>query len=124
MLLAGTLTVMSGIAVSPSLPVMENYFSKVVNTVNIEILIRLIITLPALFIVIGSPIAGVMIDRLGRKPLLLVGIIFYGFAGASGFLLNDLISILIGRAFLGLSVACIIVSSTTLIADYYIGSAR
>ena len=124
MLLAGTLTVMSGIAVSPSLPVMENYFSKVVNTVNIEILIRLIITLPALFIVIGSPIAGVMIDRLGRKPLLLVGIIFYGFAGAAGFLLNDLISILIGRAFLGLSVACIIVSSTTLIADYYMGSAR
>lgn len=75
MLLAGTLTVMSGVTVSPSLPVMENYFSKAANTVNIEILIRLVITLPALFIVIGSPIAGVIIDRLGRKPLLLVGII-------------------------------------------------
>ena len=124
LLLAGTLTVMSGIAVSPSLPVMENYFSKDLNTVNIEILIRLVITLPALFIVIGSPISGIIIDRFGRKPLLLAGVVFYGFAGVSGFVLNDLPSILIGRAFLGLSVACIIVSSTTLIADYYTGAAR
>ncbi|MEL7244950.1 MAG: MFS transporter [Cyanobacteria bacterium J06573_2] len=124
LLLAGTLTVMSGIAVSPSLPVMENYFSKDPNTVNLEILIRLIITLPALFVVVGSPIAGIIIDRLGRKPLLLAGVVFYGFSGVSGFVLDDLFSILIGRAFLGLSVACILVSSTTLIADYYTGTAR
>ncbi|MEO1183688.1 MAG: MFS transporter [Cyanobacteria bacterium J06636_27] len=124
LLLAGTLTVMSGIAVSPSLPVMENYFSKDPNTVNLEILIRLIITLPALFVVVGSPIAGIIVDRLGRKPLLLAGVVFYGFAGVSGFVLNDLLNILIGRAFLGLSVACILVSSTTLIADYYTGTAR
>lgn len=124
LLLAGTLTVMSGIAVSPSLPVMENYFSKDPNTVNLEIFIRLIITLPALFVVVGSPIAGIIIDRLGRKPLLLAGVVFYGFSGVSGFVLDDLFSILIGRAFLGLSVACILVSSTTLIADYYTGTAR
>ena len=124
LLLASTLTVMSGATVSPSLPAMEDFFSKVANLGNIEILIRLVITLPALFIVIGSPIAGVIVDRLGRKPLLLAGVIFYGFAGVSGFLLNDLTSILIGRAFLGLSVASVMVSATTLIADYYIGAAR
>lgn len=124
LLLASTLTVMSGATVSPSLPAMQDFFSKLGNAGNIEILIRLVITLPALFIVIGSPIAGIIVDRLGRKPLLLAGVIFYGFAGVSGFLLNDLTSILIGRAFLGLSVACVMVSATTLIADYYIGAAR
>ena len=95
LLLAGTLTVMSGIAVSPSLPVMENYFSQDPNTVNLEILIRLIITLPALFVVVGSPIAGIIIDRLGRKPLLLAGVVFYGLSGVSGFVLDDLFSILV-----------------------------
>jgi MFS family permease len=124
LLLTSTLTVMSGATVSPSLPAMEDFFSQVANGGNVEILIRLVITLPALFIVIGSPIAGIIVDRIGRKPLLLAGVIFYGFAGVSGFLLHDLTSILIGRAFLGLSVACVMVSATTLIADYYLGAAR
>ncbi|MUG99128.1 MFS transporter [Scytonema sp. UIC 10036] len=121
LLLASTLTVMSGATIAPSLPAMQDHF---VNVANVELLVKLVITMPALFIVIGSPIAGMIVDRFGRKPLLLSTTLFYGLTGASGLILDSLPAILVGRAFLGLSVSGVMVSATTLIADYYIGTAR
>ncbi len=121
LLLASTLTVMSGATIAPSLPAMQTHFSDVANS---EFWVRLILTVPALFIVIGSPIAGQLVDKIGRKPLLLGSAILYGFAGSSGFLLNSVFTILVGRAFLGLAVAGVMVSATTLIADYYRGDTR
>ena len=121
LLLVSTLTVMSGATISPSLPAMQSHFSDVAN---VDFWVRLVLTVPALFIVIGSPIAGQIVDKIGRKPLLLGSAILYGFAGSSGFLLNSLFAILIGRALLGLAVAGVMVSATTLIADYYQGDSR
>ena len=121
LLLASTLTVMSGATISPSLPTMQAYFSDVTN---VEFWVRLVLTIPALFIVVGSPIAGQLVDTLGRKPLLLGSTILYGIAGSSGFVLDSLFAILAGRALLGLAVAGVMVSSTTLIADYYQGDSR
>lgn len=121
LLLASTLTVMSGATIAPSLPAMQGHFSEVANS---EFWVRLVLTIPALFIVIGSPIAGQVVDRMGRKPLLLGAAILYGLAGGSGFVLNSIFAILAGRALLGLAVAGVMVSATTLIADYFKGDAR
>jgi MFS family permease len=121
LLLASTLTVMAGATISPSLPAIRDQFAA---TAQVDLWVRLILTLPSLFIVIGSPIAGIVVDRLGRKPLLVVSAALYGLAGSSGFVLDSLPAILCGRAFLGLAVAGIMVSATTLIADYYAGPAR
>ena len=116
-----TLTVMAGATIAPSLPEMRTQFADVANA---DYLVRLVLTLPALFIVIGSPIAGLTIDRFGRKPLLVAAVLLYGLAGSSGFFLQQLGSILVGRALLGLAVGAIMTSATTLIADYYLGPAR
>lgn len=121
LLLVSTLTVMAGATIAPSLPAMQEQFTQVSNA---GLWVRLVLTLPALFIVIGSPIAGIVVDRLGRKPLLVTAVALYGLAGASGYLLDSLFHILIGRAFLGLAVAGIMVTATTLIADYYVGVSR
>lgn len=121
LLLASTLTVMSGATIAPSLPAMQTHFSAVENS---EFWVRLVLTVPALFIVIGSPIAGQMVDKIGRKPLLLGSAILYGLAGSSGLWLNSVFAILAGRSLLGLAVAGVMVSATTLIADYYQGDAR
>ncbi|MEA5463903.1 MFS transporter [Leptothoe sp. PORK10 BA2] len=121
LLLVSTLTVMAGATIAPSLPTMQVYFNE---TPNAEFWVRLVLTMPALFIVIGSPIAGQLVDRAGRKSLLLGSAVLYGLAGSSGFVLDSLFAILIGRALLGLAVAGIMVSATTLIADYYQGDAR
>jgi MFS family permease len=133
LLLASSLTVMSGATVSPSLPAMKQQFESAIpfqgGFANADpdlrtTLVKLVITLPALFIVIGSPIAGIVVDRFGRKPLLLITAILYGFAGSSGLFLESLPAILVGRALLGFTVAGVMVSATTLIADYYSGPAR
>jgi MFS family permease len=121
LLLTSTLTVMSGATIAPSLPVMQEYFADVDNS---ALLVRLVLTIPALFIAIGGLFAGQLIDRIGRKSLLIICTLLYGLAGSSGFFLNSLNTILIGRALLGLAVAGIMTGVTTLIADYYTGQER
>jgi MFS family permease len=64
LLLIGTLTVMSGATIAPSLPAMQDYFKAVPNS---EYLVRLALTLPALFIALGAPIIGIAIDKFGRN---------------------------------------------------------
>lgn len=121
LLLISTLTVMAGATIAPSLPAMGKYFSDVPNA---DYLVRLALTLPALLIALGAPLVGVIIDRLGRKPLLILALILYGFAGSSGLILDSLNLILISRVGLGISVAGIMTTATTLIADYYVGDSR
>ncbi len=77
LLLANTLTVMSGATIAPSLPAMQEHFS---GAGNVALWVRLVLTVPALFIVTGSPIAFLIAYRLGRKPLLAVSAALYGIA--------------------------------------------
>ena len=121
LLLTSTLTVMSGATIAPCLPAMQEYFANVENS---GLLVRLVLTIPALFIAIGGLFADRLIERLGRKPLLIASTLIYGIAGGSGFILNSLETILIGRAILGISVAGVMTGVTALIADYYTGQKR
>jgi MFS family permease len=121
LLFTSTLTVMAAATIAPALPAMQDHFAA---SPNVEFWVRLVLTLPALFIVIGAPLAGNVVDRFGRKRLLIIAAFLYGFAGASGFVADSLPLILLGRAALGLAVAGLMTSVTTLIADYYDGPAR
>ncbi|MGF1473914.1 MAG: MFS transporter [Rubrobacteraceae bacterium] len=121
LLAASSLTVMSGATVAPSLPGLQESFSQVENS---EILVRLVLTVPALFIAIFAPLAGSLVDRVGRKQVLLYSVILYGIAGGSGLILDNLYAILAGRALLGVAVAGVMTSATALIADYYSGRER
>ena len=112
---------MSGATISPSLPAMREAFSEVANA---DVWVRLVLTLPALFIVLGAPLAGLITDKLGRKPLLVASTVLYGLAGASGYVLESLWAILAGRALLGLAVGGVMTSVTTLISDYFEGKER
>jgi MFS family permease len=121
LLLVSTMTVMAGATISPALPQIEDFFQE---TPNATFWVKLMLTMPALFTAIAAPFVGVIIDRFGRKPLLVAATILYGAAGGSGLVLNSLNGLLIGRAFLGLSVGAIMTAATALIADYYIGPKR
>ena len=121
LLVASSFTVMAGATIAPAQPGMEAAFSRVPN---IDFLVRLVLTLPAIFIALGAFIAGALIDRFGRKTPMLIGLLLYGLSGTSGLYLITVEQILIGRALLGVSVAAIMTTSTTLIADYFFGDER
>jgi len=121
LLLVSSLTVMSNATIAASMPRMAQVFH---DTPHAEFLSKLVLTTPALLIVVCAPIAGAIIDRFGRVRFLFANLVLYGLAGGSGFVLESLPAILIGRAFLGVAVAGIMTTSTTLLGDYYTGEAR
>ncbi len=121
LLLASSLTVMAGATIAPALPALQAHFAGVPNA---GLLVRLVLTLPALPIVLGAPLAGLIADRGGRTRLLLASMLLYAVAGSSGLYLDSLAAILIGRALLGAAVAGVMTSATALVADYFTGAER
>lgn len=115
-LLGSTTTVLAATIISPALPGMAMAFADVPNA---DFLVRLALTLPALFVAIGALFAGFLLDSWGRKPVLIVSLILYGLAGTAGFVLNSLPAILVSRALLGFAVAGTMSGFTTLILDYF-----
>ena len=118
LLLGSTMTVMAGATIAPALPQMHTAFA---TTPHIDLLVKLLLSVHALFIAISAPFAGWLMDRWGRKPVLIGAVVLYGLAGSSGFYCDSLYAIFIGRAFLGIAVAGIMSGFTTLIGDYYSG---
>jgi len=121
LLAASTLTVMAGITVAPALPLMHDQFRAVAGA---DLLTRLVLTVPSLFIAIAAPLAGVVVDRLGRRPILIAATVVYVVAGISGLFLESLTAILVGRALLGMAAGAIMTTAITLIGDYFSGEAR
>lgn len=121
LLLVSSLTIASMITISASLPDMSRHFA---GTPNGQALVKLSLSLPALFIALTAFLAGKFIDRKGRKPLLGVALLAYAQAGSSGYWLDNLYGVLAGRALLGICVGVTMTIVTTLVADYYQGAAR
>ncbi len=121
LLLVASLTMMSGTTIAPSLPAIEARFA---DTENVALLARLVLTIPALFIALSAPLAGFIADRYGRRRLLLLAIVAYGFSGMSGLVVDSLFAILAGRALLGMAVAGTMTTGTALVGDYFTGAER
>jgi len=121
LLFVATLTIMAGTTVAPSLPAIEQTF---LSTPHVDIMSRMVLTLPSVFVAFCAPIAGMLADRFGRKRLLLGAILLYSLSGMSGLFAESLAGLLIGRAFLGLAIGAIMTIGTALVGDYFEGPAR
>jgi MFS family permease len=121
LLLTSTLTVMAGAIIAPALPAMQEHFA---NVDNVEYLVKLDLTIPALFIAAGGLVVGLFINRIGRKRLLIASTLLYACSGSAGFFLNSLWAIIFSRALLGLAVAGTMTGVMTIITDYYQGQKR
>ena len=107
--------------IAPSLPEIASVFE---HKRNPELLSKLLLTIPALFIALSAPFAGNYIDKRGRIKLLYLSLIVYAITGSSGLYLNNIYHILIGRAILGISIGTIMTITITLIGDYFTGQER
>jgi len=116
LLLLATMGVMSGIAVVSALPLIAEHFSDIKN---IDLLSKLLLTIPAIVIALFAPFAGMIVDKFGRLKPLYFAIITFVIGGSSGFYLEDFYYILIGRALLGVAVALVMTVGLALVGDYF-----
>ncbi|GAA3019150.1 MFS transporter [Streptosporangium longisporum] len=121
LLIGSCMPVLGAVLLSPVLPRMSRYFA---DTPGADILVPVILTVPALFIALGAPFAGAVADRFDRKRLLIAAMVAYSVFGTAPLYLDSLQSILISRVFVGICEAAIMTCCTTLIADYWSGPRR
>lgn len=116
LLLISCLPPITGAPVIPALPKILNFFE---SEANAELLVRLFLTMPYLFTALGAPLAGYIIDRFGRKKILIGSVFLFGLSGTSPCYLDSLYLLIAGRAILGLAVGGISTACIALIADYF-----
>lgn len=121
-LLAGScMPVLGSVLITPVLPQISARFSDVPAS---DVLVPMIVAIPALVIAVFAPIAGQAVDRLGRTSLLRWALIAYAVAGTVPVWADDLTGILVSRVFVGACEAVIMTACTTLIVDYFPGERR
>jgi len=112
---------MSNVAIVTMLPHLSTIFK---NIENIELLSRLMITLPSLAIAIFAPFLGHIINKFGKKNSLIIALFSYSLFGTAGFYLDTLFEILVSRFFFGIAIATLMIVITSLIGDYFKNEAR
>ncbi|GAA2494039.1 MFS transporter [Streptomyces longisporus] len=122
LLMAGScLPILGAVLIAPVLPKMQDHFGSVPGA---KALVPLALTVPALALALLAPFAGVIVDRLGRKRLLIVATLLYALFGTAPLWLDSLGAIIASRALVGVTEAAIMTCCTTLIGDYYSGQRR
>jgi predicted MFS family arabinose efflux permease len=121
-LLSGAnVALMAGSSLSPGVPAMQAEFQDVPG---FAFWVSMIMTLPALFVVIGGLVVGFFTDRFGRKPVLVTSLLLNAVSGSMGYLLHSIGAILATRALVGLSIAGSMTATNALVADYFEGEDR
>lgn len=110
------LTVMSSAAVSPALAKIALAFPEASTTA-----IKMILTAPAIFIIIFSIVSGWLSSKCSIRTILSLGLIIYLIGGVGGGFANSIECLLIFRALLGVGVGLVAPLSTGLISEFYTG---
>jgi MFS family permease len=121
LLLTTAIISVGGAALAPALPAIGAAFEE---SAAGGLGVRLVLTIPAFFVALSAPFTGYVVDKIGRKSVLSVSLLLSALAGLSAFFAATLTVLLTGRAVLGIAVAGVMVSVTTLVADYYTGEER
>lgn len=108
------LTVMAGAAIAPALGVINAHFSG-----RSPLLIQLIVSLPALFIILTNLLYPLLCRLMKTRTLALTGLMLYVLSGAGAFFVDNIWVLLFMRALMGVSVGMIMPLSTGLLAYYY-----
>ncbi|MFI0187057.1 MFS transporter [Streptomyces sp. NPDC017082] len=122
LLMAGScLPVLGAVLLAPVLPAVQRHFEAVPGSTA---LVPLMLTVPALSLALLAPFAGAVVDRLGRKRLLVAATLLYALFGTVPLWLDSLYGIVASRVLVGVAEAAVMTCCTTLISDYYTGRVR
>src|SRR3954454_10411706 len=79
LLLAGScMSVLGAVLIAPVLPQMAEAFA---GAPGVDVLVPIVLTVPALLIGLTAPFAGIIVDRVDRKRVLLIAMVAYSIFG-------------------------------------------
>ncbi len=116
-----TLATMGGVLLAPILPQLQHAFAGVPG---MGFLTQMVLTVPSLCLALFAAPAGYLADRVGRRRMLMAAMVLYAIVGVAPVVLDNLYAIVASRACVGLTEAVILVTSTTMIGDYFSGDTR
>jgi len=116
-----SVTLLSVIGVPSIIPVLPDMSEALGVSLNKIGLFITVFTLPGAFLAL---FLGMITDRYGRKPVLLMALVLFGVSGTLCFFFRDFEIILVLRAFQGLGAACLGIINITLIGDIFSGEEK
>jgi MFS family permease len=122
LLLPITMAVMGVSLLTAVVPLMYEHFQSVPN--HAYLIQGGVMTMPSIWIVLFSPVAGWLADRFGRRNILLAAMLVYAFVGIAPSFLDSLYAIIASRIGVGICESIVMTVSTTLICDYFSGKSR
>ncbi|MGW7519788.1 MFS transporter [Streptomyces sp. NPDC054796] len=120
-LASATLTLMAAAIIAPGLPAMSEEFAEAPGG---GLLVRFVLTITSLAIAVSAPVSGLIADRVGRRSLLVSGLVLYAVSGTAGFFATDLYVLLATRALLGVAVGGIMTAVSATVTDWFEGARR
>ncbi|MDE7469721.1 MAG: MFS transporter [Desulfovibrionaceae bacterium] len=116
-----TITIISIMGVStvlPALPEIEKVFH--LNTTEVGLILT-VFTLPGVFL---APLAGIIVDKYGRKSVLIPSLLLFGFSGIACAFAPSFHVLLLLRVIQGIGLSALNLLTNILITDMYKGSER
>ena len=104
-------------ALGPILPLLADHFGGAFGA-------QMIMTAPAIGVVVGGLLAGFAVDRFGPRPVLLAGLLGYGLAGSAGLYLSSLPVLLATRFVLGFAMAHASTAIGVIVGGWFAGLSR
>ena len=108
------LTVMAAAAIAPAMGIIRQHFASAP-----DMLVQLIISLPALFIILTNLLFLPISRVLRTRAIAIIGLVLYVAAGTGCFFVDNIYLLLVMRALLGVSVGLIMPLSTGLLSYFY-----
>lgn len=114
--LTAFLPILAIVSLAPAVPTLIQHFA---NVPYVETLVPLMLTAPGLVIAVAGPCTGWMVDKFGRRKLLLGATLLYGVCGTMPLYLHSLTQIFASRLGVGLAEAVVLTIANTMLIDYY-----
>lgn len=108
-------------ALTPILPQLATHLG---GNVSGAVTAQLVMAMPGIGLMLGGPLTGWGVERIGARPLLLVAFAAYALAGSAGLYLDSAPALLASRVLLGVAAAGIGTATLTTLGQYMSGARR
>ena len=121
MLIGGLMVSIALAALTPVLPKIEEALA---HTADEKLLVKMLVPVIGVTMVIGAPLTGYLVDRMGVRRILIINCLLFAVGGTAGLYLSNLHLLLVSRLLVGMGAAGMATISMTLINTRLEGNDR